>query len=495
MLWLCAAGFSSPSIENVTGAEWINLVKFDPQYLSTRGGAHSKSFKDVLMDGLAHDGGLYVPDAFPHCSGEFWESLKGLSYIDMAKRIIEQFVGDDMPAYDLRTILNQSYRHQPDYFRDEAITPLVKLDDNFHILELFHGPTLAFKDIALQFLGQVFDYFLAKDNKHITIVGATSGDTGSAAIEAVRHCKNVRIFMMHPKGRTSDIQRKQMTHIKADNVFNIAVEGSFDDCQNLVKDMFNDAEFRAFHSLSAVNSINWARIVAQTVYYAWAAVQLGAPHKQMRFAVPTGNFGNVYAAYVTKQMGLPIDQLIIGSNRNDILTRFFETGTMALTTVEPSYSPSMDIQISSNFERFLFDVMDRDCTKLNQFMTDFKTAGTASVSPAELAKAHEVFSAYRCDDAQTLDTIKDIYTKYNYLCDPHTAVGVRAALDHGIDADIPTVALACAHPAKFPDTVRKAVGFDPERPSILDHLMDAPEYYETLPADAGRIKAFINAQN
>ena len=465
------------------------------KYISTRGDGHDKTFKDVLMDGLAHDGGLYVPNAFPKMGNDFWERLKGLSYIEAAQRIMHLFIGESIPPKDLQDILDNSYKHHPDYFRDPNITPLTHLDKNFHVLELFHGPTLAFKDIALQFLGQVFDYYLTKDDKQITIVGATSGDTGSAAIEAVRHCKNVRIFMLHPYGRTSDIQRKQMTHVNAPNVTNIAIKGSFDDCQNIVKDLFNDPDFRNTHSLSAVNSINWVRIMAQSVYYALTAVQLGAPKAPVRFAVPTGNFGNVYAAYVCKQMGLPIDKLIIGSNRNDILTRFFETATMALTDVEPSYSPSMDIQISSNFERFLFDAMDRDPRALKQFMTEFKVNGTATASTNTMNTAHDIFASYRCDDDQTLATIKDIYNQYDYMCDPHTAVGINAALQHGIDDTIPTIALGCAHPAKFPETVQKAIQISPEPPAILDHLMDAQEFYEILPADTVQIKAFINAKN
>jgi threonine synthase len=300
--------------------------------------------------------------------------------------------------------------------------------------------------------------------------------------------------MLHPHGRTSDIQRKQMTHIEADNVTNIAIEGSFDDCQNIVKDLFNDAQFRADHSLSAVNSINWVRIIAQSVYYALAYAQLCDTNKPIRFAVPTGNFGNIYAAYVCQKMGLPIDRLIIGSNRNDILTRFFETGAMTLTNVEPSYSPSMDIQISSNFERFLFDAMQNNPDELNQFMTNFKTTGIATATPVVMDAAHKVFASYRCDDTKTLDTIKTIHDQYGYLCDPHTAVGINAALQHGIDGTIPTIALACAHPAKFPDTVQKAVGFTPDKPSILNHLDDADEYYDILPADTDTIKAFINAK-
>lgn len=463
-------------------------------YQSTRGGASNKTFEEVLLEGLAPDGGLYIPQTLPHRPPAFWNTLKNKSYIDTAKAIIMPFIGDCMREEDLDRLLKDSYAHGEKSFRNSDITPLKKLDDNFYILELFHGPTLAFKDIALQLLGRLFDHVLNKNNTTMTIVGATSGDTGSAAIEAVRHCERARIFMLHPHGRTSEIQRKQMTHIQADNVFNIAVEGSFDDCQTIVKDLFGDADFRNKQKLSAVNSINWARIIAQTVYYAYAAVRLGAPEKSVRFAVPTGNFGNIYAAYLCKKMGLPIESLIIGSNRNDILTRFFETGDMALENVEPSYSPSMDIQISSNFERFLFDAFDSDPDALNGFMTEFKTTGKATAPEHVMDHAHKFFSAYRCSDADTLDCMADIYKKYNYICDPHTAVGISAAFQHSIEGNYPNIALACAHPAKFPDTVEKALGRKPDQPEILDDALKSDEKYVVLPANSGTIKSFINNQ-
>jgi threonine synthase len=462
------------------------------RYKSTRGGASDKSFEEVVLEGLAPDGGLYLPDQIPHYSTDFWMNLQGKSFIEVAFTIIQPFVGNCIPHNDLKNMLEKSYGNHN--FRNECITPVKKLDNNLHILELFHGPTLAFKDVALQFLGKLFDYLLNKNNETMTIVGATSGDTGSAAIESIRHCKNARIFMLHPYERTSDIQRKQMTHIQADNVFNIAIEGTFDDCQNIVKDLFNDKKFRTQHKLSAVNSINWARIMAQMVYYIYAALQVGAPQKQVRFAVPTGNFGNIFAAYMCKQMGLSIDALIIGSNHNDIITRFFETGTMPLDAVKPSHSPSMDIQISSNFERFLFYAFDQNADMLEQFMQDFKTKGTASVSNDTLHYVRKNFQAYRSTDQDTLDIIHKINQDYNYLCDPHTAVGIHASVQNGMNKDIPTIALACAHPAKFPETVEKAVGFKPKKPSILDHLKNADEHYTTLPASTEQIQKFINLQ-
>lgn len=464
-------------------------------YLSTRGGDNGKKFTDVLLDGLAHDGGLYVPSIIPRQDPCFWAELAGQSYPDIAAKIISLFTGQDIPQDVLHRLTRETYAYNESAFRDRDITPLVTLDRSLHILELFHGPTLAFKDIALQLLGRLFDYILEREKKQITIVGATSGDTGSAAIEAVRHCKNARIFILHPHKRTSDIQRRQMTCVQADNVFNIAIEGSFDDCQNIVKDLFNDRDFRKNQSLAAINSINWARIVAQSVYYAHSAIQLGAPGKPVRFAVPTGNFGNIYAAYIIQKMGLPVDRLIIGSNRNDILTRFFETGRMQMTDLHPSNSPSMDIQISSNFERYLFDLFGRDHKRLNFFMDTFKTTGHAAVTQEELHLARNIFAAYRCDDAQTVQTIADIHNKYNYLCDPHTAVGLYAALNHGLDDSVPTISLACAHPAKFPDTVSQAVGKTPPLPAFLSDLMEKQERFRILRPDTDEIRAFINQSN
>lgn len=460
------------------------------RYQSTRGGADHKTFRDVLTEGLAHDGGLYVPSHFPALDMAALRAQRDKPYVFFAEHIMRHFVGDDMTPAQLNDILNRIYN--PGLFQDKRITPMVTLDDNLAVLELFHGPTLAFKDVALQLLGALFDHALENDHKTMTIIGATSGDTGSAAIEGVKNCKNARIFILHPHNRTSEVQRRQMTTVIADNVFNIAVEGSFDDCQNIVKDLFNDQDFRNAHHLSAVNSINWARVMAQIVYYVYAAAQYDTP---VRFAVPTGNFGNIYAAYVAKRMGVPIDKLIIGSNRNDILTRFFKTGIMAATTVEPSLSPSMDIQISSNLERYLFDLFNRDAAHLSDFMNGFKQTATASVPDEIMNKAREIFAAYKCDDDMTLQTITDIARDYHYVCDPHTAVGVSAALQYRQefgDDGIPTIALACAHPAKFPDAVERATGERPALPPFLADLLKREERYSILPADTDSIREFIN---
>ena len=321
-------------------------------YISTRGGVSPQSFTNVLLQGLAPDGGLYIPEKWPELNADELQNMAGLPYADVAHKVISKFVGDDIAPATMKKILSEVYEGE---FSHSCVAPLVQISPNVWVMELFHGPTLAFKDYALQLLGRLFDHVLEQRGERVTIVGATSGDTGSAAIEACKGCKNIDIFILHPEGRTSEVQRRQMTTIDAPNVHNIALKGTFDDCQNMVKAMFNDKNFRQDINLSAVNSINWARIMAQIVYYVTASLALGGPQRKVSFAVPTGNFGNVYAAYAARQMGLPIQRLVIGSNRNDILTRFFETGTMKTTAVEPSLSPSMDIQISSNFERYLCD--------------------------------------------------------------------------------------------------------------------------------------------
>lgn len=451
-------------------------------YISTRGGAAPSSFETIVMQGLAPDGGLFVPEAYP--------ALPHLSvddtYHDIAYKVIAAFMGDTIPESDLKKIIADTY--SPHIFRNADITPLTSLGENTYLMELFHGPTLAFKDIALQFLGRLFDYLLEKNGQKITIVGATSGDTGSAAIEACKGRKNISITILHPNGRTSDIQRRQMTSVLADNVHNIAIEGTFDDCQNLVKQCFNDKDLRAAKNLSAVNSINWARIIAQTVYYVVTAHRLNTtPH----FAVPTGNFGNVLAAWVAKKMGAPIGKLVIGSNRNDILTRFFETGTMALESVTPSHSPSMDIQISSNFERVLFEILDRDSDRLNAYMTAFKTTGQFSVRKDEHEKFRAEFLAFRCSDNDTEDTIARLYKNHGQIIDPHTAVGVNALEQSGLIGTEACIALACAHPAKFPDVVRKATGIKPPLPAHLADLMDRPERYTVMANDYDALRKHV----
>lgn len=449
---------------------------------STRGGDSRRSFKDVLLAGLAADGGLYVPQS--------WPSLESIpdnaSYSEIAHTVISPYIGDAVTNSALHRIIRESYA--PSVFMDADVVPLRPIGDQLYLMELFHGPTLAFKDVALQFLGRLFDEILEQSGQKLTIVGATSGDTGSAAIEACRGRKNISITILHPKGRTSEIQRRQMTSVLDDNVHNIAIEGTFDDCQNLVKTAFADSDLQARKNLSAVNSINWARIIAQTVYYVDAVRRLG---RKTAFAVPTGNFGNVYAAWVGKRMGANIGPLVIGSNRNDILTRFFESGSMTLDQVVPSYSPSMDIQISSNFERFLFDLTGGDSDELNRMMSDFRSRKAFSVTPDQLREAQTHFIARRCSDEDTLATIRRTYENSGVIIDPHTAVGLHALQTSDLDFDGPRVALACAHPAKFPDVVEKAIGVRPPLPAHLSDLMERLERYKTMANDFDLLKQHL----
>ncbi|HBR69262.1 MAG TPA: threonine synthase [Rhodospirillaceae bacterium] len=449
-------------------------------YISTRGGGEPRTFEQVLLDGLAPDGGLYVPQSWPRLD---MAALKGKSYIEVAEAVMFPFVEGSIEKKDFRRILEETYG--PEIFRHKDVAPLHKVYDNVHALELFHGPTIAFKDVALQLLGRLFDHVLTRRNERVTIVGATSGDTGSAAIEGCRHSDRVNIFILHPHGRVSDVQRRQMTTVRADNVHNIALEGTFDDCQNLVKAMFNDAEFRAEMNLSAVNSINWARIMAQIVYYVTTVLALG---EGVSFIVPTGNFGNVFAAYAARKMGVPIKSLIVATNENDILARFFKTGTMEAKDVHPTLSPSMDIQISSNFERYLFDVVGRDAEKLKALMEAFKRDGKYA------AAIGNDFTAHRCDDVHTLAVIKNVYDETGYVLDPHSAVGMAAALEMKSlkeKSGGPIVTLATAHPAKFPDAVEKATGTRPALPPHLADLMGRPENFDKLPNDFNGLKSFI----
>lgn len=460
-------------------------------YISTRGGTAPKNFEEVLLEGLAPDGGLYIPEHWPVFEPKALERMAGQSYVEIAAQVMKPFIGDCIDDAAFTKILNETYAGA--VFDHARVAPLAPLSDQLWLMELHRGPTLAFKDVALQLLGRLFDHVLSNRNQRITIVGATSGDTGSAAIEACKSCANVDIFILHPKGRVSDVQRKQMTSVLADNVHNIAVEGTFDDCQALVKAMFNDAQFRAGLNLSAINSINWARIMAQIVYYFTSALALGAPEKKISFSVPTGNFGNVYAAHCARKMGLPIENLVIATNRNDILTRFFETGIMKTHSVEPSLSPSMDIQISSNFERYLFELLDGDTIQLSVLMNEFKTTGRFKISSAHLEKAQSNFTAHRCSDDQTLKMIAQCYQETAHVIDPHSAVALSGAHTLRNNSDTPVVALACAHPAKFPDAVHKAIGQRPELPERLAGLMHLPERVTTMPNDLSTIQNFIQS--
>jgi threonine synthase len=457
------------------------------RYISTRGRAPELGFDDVLLAGLATDGGLYVPATWPTFSQDEWTALAALDYPSLAARIIAPFVKGSVIESQIGEITKAAYAT----FTHKAVAPLVQLDTNLWSLELFHGPTLAFKDYALQLVGLLFDHVLKARKSRITVVGATSGDTGSAAIEACKDRDAVDIFIMHPAGRVSEVQRHQMTTVLSKNVFNIAVQGDFDDCQNLVKDMFADAKMRGDLNLSAVNSINWARIMAQVVYYAWAALRLGAPKKEIAFAVPTGNFGNVFAGYVAKKMGLPIAKFAVGSNKNDILTRYFETGSMTSNGVVPTLSPSMDIQISSNFERLLFDAYDNDGAAVTSLMDRFKQSGEYAVDAKVHARILQMFGGTRLDDNGIKAVIKETYAKTGYTLDPHSAIGVAAAQSAKLPAQTPIVAMATAHPAKFPDAVESAMGTRPALPAHLSDLLSREERFTTLPKDLDQIKAYV----
>lgn len=460
------------------------------RYVSTRGGGSPVTFEQALLAGMAPDGGLYVPDSWPYFDAAYIRNLSGLGYGDIALNVMAPFVGDSIPADALQRIVAQTYNWQN--FDHSAMAPLTQIGPNAWLMELFHGPTLSFKDYALQFLGRVFDYILNLRGQHMTIVGATSGDTGSAAIEACKACKNIDIYILHPKGRTSEIQRRQMTSVDAPNVHNIAVEGTFDDCQTLVKSVFADAELRKLLNLSAVNSINWARIMAQVVYYFAAAIALGAPDRSVSFTVPTGNFGNVYAGWVARQMGLPIHRLTVATNANDILSRFFESGEMKVGKVTPSLSPSMDIQISSNFERYLFDLLGRDAAALKGLMTAFSTLKTFNVDKTLLERARAEFTARRGGDDDTLSTMRLCRDATGLIIDPHTAVGLHGAMI-GMDADpsVPMVTLACAHPAKFPEAVQQAMGDAPVLPPRLAAVMKKTEHLTVMPNSLDKLKTIL----
>src|SRR5215470_12739283 len=440
------------------------------RYVSTRGAAAPLGFEEVLLAGLARDGGLYLPESWPRFDTAALARLAGLSYRELALALMTPFLGGAIPRDDAARLIDQAY----DSFAHRAVAPLKQLDHGLWLMELFHGPTLAFKDVALQVVGRLFDYVLTRRGRRITIVGATSGDTGSAAIEACRDRASIDIFMLHPRGRVSEVQRRQMTTVAAANVHNIAIDGSFDDCQDLVRAMFADTAFRDELALSAVNSINWARVMAQLVYYFAAALALGAPGRAVAFAVPTGNFGNVYAGYAARQMGLPIARLHVGANRNDILARCLAADDMSIAPVEPSLSPSMDIQVSSNFERLLFDLYDRDGAAVAAAVASFRRSGRLTLGEERLARARAVFEGYRVDDDGTLEIMRSVWQATGELVDPHTAIGIAAGWD-GSDGETPLVALATAHPAKFPDAVERATGVRPPLPGSLADLLSRPE--------------------
>ncbi len=458
------------------------------KYISTRGEAPSLSFEDVVLTGLASDGGLYVPESLPKFSQEEIASWAGLSYQDLAFKIIAPFVAGEVPDADLKKIIDDSYAT----FRHDAIAPLVQTGHNEWILELFQGPTLAFKDFALQFLGNLLDYILKKRDQKVVVMGATSGDTGSAAIEGCRHCDNIDIFILHPHNRVSDVQRRQMTSVLEDNVHNIAMAGNFDDCQNMVKASFGDQSFLPEgRQLVAVNSINWARIMAQIVYYFYAGLALGAPGRPVSFSVPTGNFGDIFAGYLAKQMGLPIDQLVIATNANDILHRCISENDHSKKELIHSLAPSMDIMVSSNFERLLFDLYGRDGSQIKDLIDSFKS-GSMTLKEDALSSARELFSSYRLDDDAMIKVIEDVYESTEYLLDPHTAIGVEAARQTRRRTDIPMICLSTAHPAKFPEAVRKAgQSEDPALPHHMADLFEREERFNVLEKDLAKVQAFI----
>lgn len=456
------------------------------RYISTRGDAPVLNFADVLLAGLASDGGLYVPETLPSFSKEEIASWAGLSYADLAFKVIKPFVDDCIEDADLKSMIDDSYAT----FKHQAVAPLVQIDSNEYVLELFHGPTLAFKDFALQLLGRLMDHVLKQRNERLVIMGATSGDTGSAAIEGCRHSDHLDIFILHPNKRVSEVQRRQMTTILEDNVYNIALEGNFDDCQEMVKDSFADQSFLNGMKLGAVNSINWARIMAQIVYYFSASLTLGGPHRPVSFSVPTGNFGDIFAGYLAKQMGLPIDQLVVATNRNDILHRVISGNDMSKGQLEPTLSPSMDIMVSSNFERLLFDVYGRDGAAVADLMARFKKE-SVHLGDGEWSQVRELFNSYAVDDATTCQVIADIFESTEYLLDPHTAIGVKAARECRRDMSVPMVTLATAHPVKFPDPV-VAAGLDaPNLPSHLSDLMEREERFTVLENDLSTVQQFV----
>ncbi|WP_127114233.1 threonine synthase [Shimia sediminis] len=454
------------------------------KYISTRGTAPELTFEDAMLTGLARDGGLYVPETVPTMSKDEIAALAGLSYEETAFRVMRPFVGDAFTDEEFQGIIARAYAG----FRHDARAPLVQLAPNHFLMELFHGPTLAFKDFAMQLIGQLFQFSLARRNERVTIVGATSGDTGSAAIEAFRGLDNVDVFILFPHGRVSDIQRKQMTTPEDANVHALALDGDFDDCQAKLKDMFNDFEFRDGVKLAGVNSINWARVLAQVVYYFSTAVSLGAPDRKISFTVPTGNFGDIFAGYIAKKMGLPIDRLVIATNQNDILHRTMETSAYTKEGVTPSISPSMDIQVSSNFERALFDAYGRDGNAVAQSMDDLRD-GSFTISQGAMDVLRENFNSGCASEDETMATITGAYTKTGEVLCPHSAVGVKVANEHL--GDCPMITLATAHPAKFPDAVEQAMGARPGLPPHMVDMMDKPERVTRVPNDLEHLKALI----
>lgn len=456
------------------------------KYISTRGQAPELDFEEVLLAGLARDGGLYVPKVWPQFSHSEIAEMRGCTYSEVAFQVMAPFVGSSIERDEFKALIDEAYGS----FAHRAVAPLVQSDTNLWILELFHGPTLAFKDFAMQILGRLMDRVLIKRGERATILGATSGDTGGAAIEAFRGRDQIDIFILHPAGRVSDVQRRQMTTAREANVFNIALDGNFDDCQHQVKALFNDLEFRDGYRVTGVNSINWARIMAQIVYYFTSAIALGSPDWPISFSVPTGNFGDVFAGFGAQKMGLPIDQLVVATNVNDILVRTLETGTYQPDGVTATYSPSMDIQVSSNFERLMFEMTGQDAARVCTLMDDLKSIGSFTLSENELAPMRRCFKGVRIDETETVATIKAQYENNHYLIDPHSAIALAAGQRSAITGGV-MVALATAHPAKFPDVVVEATGVQVPQPLRLAAQLHAEERVKQLPNDEKIVAEYI----
>ena len=456
------------------------------RYISTRGKSPRLGFEETMLAGLADDGGLYVPESWPTFSRKDLAALAGKPYSEIACRVVKPFTGDAFPEDELRSMVHDAYER----FGHEAKCPLIQIGTDLFLLELFHGPTLAFKDFAMQLVGRMFETVLRRRGERMTIIGATSGDTGSAAIEAFRGSEFVDVFILYPHGRVSEIQRRQMTTPDDANVHAIAVDGHFDDCQALVKRMFNDADFRSEMRLSGVNSINWARIVAQIVYYFASALALGSPERKVAFTVPTGNFGDVFAGYAAKLMGLPIDRLVVATNQNDILHRALASGEYRKSAVLESISPSMDIQVSSNFERALFEAEGRNASSVGEYMDSLKSGGF-SISRKALSRIQETFGSGRCSEAETHSAIRSVYEETGEVVCPHTAVGIKVAKEFGRKSGVPVVALATAHPAKFPDAVERASGAHVELPKRMADIGEKPERIRRAANDLEELKSVM----
>ena len=459
------------------------------KYISTRGEAPVLGFEEALLAGLAEDGGLYVPESWPRLSDAMIAGFAERSFTEIAVDVLHPFMGDDVPRARLQAMVEEAYVG----FEHADVTPMTDMGNGHYFLELYHGPTLAFNDVAMQLLARLMDDALIRRGERATIVGATSGDTGGAAIEAFKGRAAVDVFILFPDGRVSDVQRKQMTTPEDANVHTLSVKGTFDDCQALVKDMFNDPKFRKDMALAGVNSINWARVLAQITYYFVAAAKLGAPERPVAFSVPTGNFGDIFAGYVAAQMGLPVSQLMIATNGNDILARTLATGIYETDKVMATSSPSMDIQVSSNFERLLFEVTGRDAARVRHLMGALKQSGRFEMSASELQLTRALFAAERVDEAETLDIMRAVKSENGFQIDPHSAVGVGAARRAVLPDGVPMVTLATAHPAKFPKAVVQAYQAEPETPQRVLDLLEKPEHFEPVANDLASVQKFIRA--